>query len=278
MTPPTTDIEQTDDRVLLEGAYSRRRELWLVLRAVRDFIAGFRVLHFVGPCVTIFGSARISEGHPYYALAREVGRRVSLLGFGVLTGGGPGLMEAANRGARDAGGFSGGCNIELGHEQQPNAYLDRWLTCHYFFVRKVLLFKYSYAFIGMPGGFGTLDELAEALTLVQTAKILNYPIVLMGVSYWRPLLDQMQQMVREGTLAEADVQLIFATDDIDDVVAHLRTHAIDAFQLRARPGPKPSRLLGERALWEISRSRADRSDRTREGAADTGGSSARRTT
>jgi uncharacterized protein (TIGR00730 family) len=246
MTSPTTNIEQTDDRMLLEGPYSRRRELLLVLRAVRDFIAGFRVLHFVGPCVTIFGSARIPERHPYYALAREVGRRVSLLGFGVLTGGGPGLMEAANRGARDAGGLSAGCNIELGHEQQPNAYLDRWVTCHYFFVRKVLLFKYSYAFIAMPGGFGTLDELAEALTLVQTAKILNFPIVLMGVSYWRPLLDQMGQMVREGTLDAADVRLILATDDVDEVVAHLRTHAIDAFQLRARPVPKPSRLLGER--------------------------------
>jgi uncharacterized protein (TIGR00730 family) len=246
MTSPTTDIEQTHDRVLLEGPYSRRREFLLVLRAIRDFIAGFRALHFVGPCVTIFGSARISEGHPYYALAREVGRRVSLLGFAVLTGGGPGLMEAANRGARDAGGFSAGCNIELAHEQRPNPYLDRWVTCRYFFVRKVLLFKYSYAFIAMPGGFGTLDELAEALTLVQTAKILSFPIVLMGLSYWQPLLDQLQHMVQEGTLGEADARLIFATDDVDEVVAHLRTYAIDAFQLRARPVPKPSRLLGER--------------------------------
>jgi uncharacterized protein (TIGR00730 family) len=251
---PTPHLDLTDDRVLLEGPYSRRRELFLVLRAVRDFIAGFRALHFSGPCVTIFGSARLPEDHPYYALAREVGRRVSLLGFGVLTGGGPGIMEAANRGARDAGGFSAGCNIELAHEQQPNPYLDRWVTCHYFFVRKVLLFKYSYAFIAMPGGFGTLDELAEALTLVQTGKILNFPIILMGTSYWRPLLDQMQHMVDQETLDQADIGLLLATDDVEEVVAHLRTYAIDAFQLRARRAPRPSRLLGERR-WAYDRGR-----------------------
>jgi uncharacterized protein (TIGR00730 family) len=246
VTPVPVHREQTDDRVLLEGPYSRRKELFLVLRAVRDFIAGFRALHFSGPCVTIFGSARVPEAHPYYALGREVGRRVSQLGFGVLTGGGPGLMEAANRGARDAGGFSAGCNIELSHEQQPNPYLDRWVTCHYFFVRKVLLFKYSYAFIALPGGFGTLDELAEALTLVQTAKILNFPIILMGVEYWRPLLDQMREMVRKRMLDEADLRLILTTDDVDEVVAHLQSHAIDRFQLHARHVPKASRLLGER--------------------------------
>jgi uncharacterized protein (TIGR00730 family) len=260
VTPVAFDIDQTDDRVLLEGPYSRRKELLLVLRAVRDFIAGFRALHFSGPCVTIFGSARVPEGDPYYALAREVGRRVSLLGFGVLTGGGPGLMEAANRGARDAGGFSAGCNIELAHEQQPNPYLDRSVTCHYFFVRKVLLFKYSYAFIALPGGFGTLDELSEALTLVQTAKILNFPIILMGTTYWQRLLDQMRQMVQAGTLDEADLRLILATDDVDDVVSHLRTHAIDAFRLRARPVPKPSRLLGERRwghAWRASWTKAN---------------------
>jgi uncharacterized protein (TIGR00730 family) len=245
VTPVPIDLVRTDDRVLLEGPYSRRKELFLVLRAVRDFIAGFRALHFSGPCVTIFGSARVPESHPYYALAREVGRRVSLLGFGVLTGGGPGLMEAANRGARDAGGFSAGCNIELAHEQQPNPYLDRWVHCHYFFVRKVLLVKYSYAFIALPGGFGTLDELSEVLTLVQTAKILNFPIILIGLEYWRPLLEQLQQMVRKGMLDEADLGLLLATDHVDEVVTHLRTHAIDRFKLHPRRMPKPSRLLGE---------------------------------
>ena len=235
----------TNDRVLLEGPHSRRRELLLVLRTLRDFIAGFRALHFIGPCVTIFGSARIPEQHRYYALAREVGRRVSLLGFTVLTGGGPGIMEAANRGARDAGGPSAGCNIELDHEQRPNPYLDRWVTCRYFFVRKVLLFKYSYAFIALPGGFGTLDELTEALTLVQNGKILNFPVILMGTSYWTPFLAQLREMVKAGTLDEADLRLFLATDDVDAAVAHLRTYAIDAFKLRVRQVPKPSRLLGE---------------------------------
>ena len=168
------------DRVLLEGPHSRTREFWIVVRAFRDFIAGFRALHFVGPCVTVFGSARFPPAHPYYALARDVGAAVTRVGFTVMTGGGPGLMEAANRGAREAGGRSVGCNIELPFEQAPNEYLDRSVTCHYFFVRKVLLFKYSYAFIALPGGLGTLDELTEALTLVQTGKIANFPIVLIG--------------------------------------------------------------------------------------------------
>jgi uncharacterized protein (TIGR00730 family) len=255
-------VEVTDDRILLEGPYSRRKELFLVLRAVRDFIAGFRALHFSGPCVTIFGSARVPETHPYYALTREVGRRVSQLGFGVLTGGGPGLMEAANRGARDEGGFSAGCNIELSHEQEPNPYLDRSVTCHYFFVRKVLLFKYSYAFIAMPGGFGTLDELSEALTLVQTAKILNFPIILIGLDYWRPLLGQLHEMVRQGMLDEDDLRLLLATDDIEEVVAHLRIHAIDAFRLTERRVPKPSPLLGEQS-YRPRRHREPRPTETR---------------
>src|SRR5262245_10440433 len=150
------------DRVLLEGPHSRLREFWLVIRTVRDFIRGFRALHFVGPCVTIFGSARFPEDHPYYAIGRAVGRRVSLLGFTVMTGGGPGLMEAANRGAKDVGGRSVGCNISLPLEQAPNRYMDRSVTSEHFFVRKVLLFKYSYAFIALPGGIGTMDELFEA--------------------------------------------------------------------------------------------------------------------
>ena len=192
-TGPGSDTETpapagTSDRVLLSGPHPRFTEAILILRALRDFVRGFRVLHFVGPCVVIFGSARFVESHPYYAVAREVGRRVSLLGFTVLTGGGPGLMEAANRGARDVGGRSVGCNIELPDEQAPNPYLDRWITCHYFFVRKVLLFKYSYAFIALPGGLGTLDELCEALTLIQTGKIRNFPVVLIGTEYWEPFI------------------------------------------------------------------------------------------
>src|SRR6478736_6477141 len=169
----------------LAGPHSRGSELRFAMRVFREFIRGFRNLHFVGPCVTVFGSARFAEDHPYYVAAREVGRLLAQRGFTVMTGGGPGVMEAANRGAKEAGGASVGCNIELPQEQQPNPYLDRWIECRYFFVRKVLLFKYSYAFIALPGGLGTLDELTEALTLVQTGKIQKFPVVLMGTDYWQ---------------------------------------------------------------------------------------------
>jgi len=239
-----TRTQTKEDRILLEGPHSRMREFWLVLRAVRDFIAGFRALHFVGPCVTVFGSARYVEPHPYYRLACDVGGAVARLGFTVMTGGGPGLMEAANRGAREAGGRSVGCNIELPREQQPNPYLDRSVTCRYFFVRKVLLFKYSYAFVALPGGLGTLDELSEALTLIQTGKIRDFPVVLIGCAYWQPFRDMLQAMAAAGTVGTGDVQLLLITDDVDEAMAHIRLHAIDAFGLRRRP-LKPSPLLGE---------------------------------
>ena len=245
MTPTAETRVDRSERILLEGPQTRQRELSLVLHTVRDFIAGFRVLHFVGPCVTIFGSARFREGHAYYDLTREVGRRVGQLGFTVLTGGGPGLMEAANRGARDVGAPSVGCNIELPHEQRPNPYVDRVVTCRHFFVRKVLLVKYSYAFIVMPGGFGTLDELFEALTLIQNGKIDNFPVILMGTAYWQPLLDQLRQMVAQHTIDERDLQLFLATDDVSEAIGHLRSHAIEPFGLRQRPAPHPSRILGE---------------------------------
>src|SRR5262249_35822813 len=141
------------------------------------------------PCVTVFGSARFKENHPYYALARDVGARLAQNGFTVMTGGGPGIMEAANRGAKDVGGGSVGCNIELPKEQKPNPYLDRWITFRHFYVRKLMLVKYSYAFIALPGGFGTLDEIFEVITLIQTGKIQEFPVVLMVQSYWQPLLD-----------------------------------------------------------------------------------------
>ena len=232
------------ERILLEGPHSRLRELRLVLRVAWEFIAGFRVLHFVGPCVTVFGSARIGESDPHYELGRAVGRGLAGLGFTVMTGGGPGLMEAANRGAREAGGASVGCNIDLPQEQQPNPYLDRWIGCRYFFVRKVLLFKYSYAFIGLPGGLGTLDELTEALTLVQTGKIEQFPIVLMGKDYWLPFTQVLQQMVCAGTISEADAAMAFVTDDVEAAMRYIERHAIDAFGLR-RERIAPSSLLGE---------------------------------
>jgi hypothetical protein len=236
------------DRVLLEGPHSRIREIALLLRAGRDFVRGFRALHFVGPCVTVFGSARFDEHHRYYAMAREVGGGLAGLGFTVMTGGGPGVMEGANRGAREAGGRSVGCNVELPFEQSHNAYLDRWVTCRYFFVRKVLLVKYSYAFVVMPGGFGTLDELTEALTLIQTRKILQFPIVLMGRDYWSPFLAMIRTMVEAGTIAAADLDLMLVTDSVPDAMAHLEQHAVQHFGLKRRKLPRARTLLGERPL------------------------------
>jgi uncharacterized protein (TIGR00730 family) len=236
------------DRVLLEGPQSRLQELTLLLRAGRDFLHGIRALHFVGPCVTVFGSARFKDDHPFYKLAREVGAAVSRMGFTVMTGGGPGVMEAANRGARDAGGRSVGCNIELEFEQEPNPYLDRWVTCRYFFVRKVLLMKYSYAFIVLPGGFGTLDELTEALTLIQTRKILQFPVVLMGKEYWAPFIAMVRTMIEAGTISAADLDLMLVTDSIPDAMAHLERHAVQHFGLTRKKVPRPSKWLGENAL------------------------------
>lgn len=252
MTEPTGGANGSSDRVLLEGPHSRFHELLLLFRAMRDFIRGFRGLHFVGPCVTIFGSARFGESHPYYAITREVGRRVSQLGFTVMTGGGPGLMEAANRGARDHGGPSVACNIELPHEQGANPYLDRWISCHYFFVRKVLLFKYSYAFVAMPGGIGTMDELFEALTLIQTKKIRSFPVVLIGTEYWKSLGVLLRDLRDRGAIAEDDLNLVMMTDDLDAAMAHLAAHTIEPFGLKPR---RPRRWLGERGITASTGSR-----------------------
>lgn len=237
-----------EDRVLLEGPHTRRQDLGLILRSVKDFVMGFRALHFVGPCVTVFGSARFNDGHEYYALGRQVGEAISRLGFTVMTGGGPGLMEAANRGAKEAGGLSVACNIRLPAEEFANKYLDRSVTVHHFFVRKVMLFKYSYGFVALPGGFGTMDELFEALTLVQTKKIENFPIVLMGTDYWKRLLHLVQNMVDEGAIDPDEINTWLATDSVDEAMEHIRKHAIEGFGLRRRPRLRPSRLLGEPRL------------------------------
>ena len=244
--PPTTTSQP--DQVLLEGPQSRLRELLLILRAGRDLIRGIRALHFVGPCVTVFGSARFGEHHQYYALARDVGAALAKIGFTVMTGGGPGVMEGANRGAREAGGRSVACNIDLPFEQEPNPYLDRWVTCRYFFVRKVLLVKYSYAFVVLPGGFGTLDELTEALTLIQTRKILQFPIVLMGRDYWAPFIAMTRTMVAAGTIAASDLELMLITDSVDEAIKHLELHAIQHFGLKRRKVPRAHKILGEQSL------------------------------
>ncbi|WP_396625954.1 TIGR00730 family Rossman fold protein [Luteitalea sp.] len=243
---PPAPPSQGADRVLLAGPHSRLRELRLVLTSVRDFVRGFRVLHFAGPCVTVFGSARFDEHHRYYALAREVGAGLSRLGFTVMTGGGPGVMEGANRGAREAGGWSVGCNIRLPFEQDANPYLDRWITCEYFFVRKVLLVKYSYAFIALPGGLGTLDELFEILTLIQTGEVQSFPVVLMGREYWAPLIRQLNDMVGAGTIGATDLDLLLITDDVAEALAHVQARAITPFGLKPRTSPHPWAMFGER--------------------------------
>jgi uncharacterized protein (TIGR00730 family) len=233
-----------DDFKLLQGPRRRLEEFARLMRITREFVRGFRALHFVGPCVTVFGSARFEENHPYYNVARDMGGRLARLGLTVLTGGGPGIMEAANRGAREAGGPSIGCNIQLPMEQRPNPYLDRYITFRYFFVRKVMLVKYSYGFLVMPGGFGTLDELFEALTLVQTQKIEDFKIVLMGTEYWRPMLDFMNDtMVAWNTVSAAETRLIHVTDDPEDAMAVFE-HSTRALKLKPLP-VKPSPLLGE---------------------------------
>ncbi len=238
-------IPLTEDRFFLEGPHSRKKELWIVIKAMYEFIKGFRSLHFVGPCVTVFGSARFKEDHPYYALGRIIGRRLAEMGFTVITGGGPGIMEAANRGAKEAGGMSVGCNIILPQEQKPNPYLDRWVTFHYFFVRKVMLFKYSYAFVVMPGGVGTMDEFFEAITLIQNKKIFNFPLVLIGKDYFQPLMNFLKNMAIEGAISSSDLELLLLTDSVDEAMEHIRVHAVEKFGLTRRKIPRPSRLLWE---------------------------------
>jgi uncharacterized protein (TIGR00730 family) len=232
-----------EERIFLEGPQPRKWELWMLLRIMREFLRGFRTLHFVGPCVTVFGSARFKENHPYYEMARAIGSALSRMGFTVMTGGGPGVMEAANRGAKEAGGFSIGCNIILPREQKPNPYLDRWLEFRYFFVRKIMLVKYSYAFVVMPGGLGTMDELFEAMTLIQTGKMLNFPIVVIGQDYYKPLREFLRNMVEQQTIDSADLDLLLITDSVEEAMAHIQKHAVEKFGLR--PSPRRSRLLGE---------------------------------
>jgi uncharacterized protein (TIGR00730 family) len=235
------------DRYLHTGPQSRAGEALNIFSVACDFLRGLRTLHFVGPCVTVFGSARAPVDSPYYVLARRLGSAIAELGFTVMTGGGPGVMEAANRGAKDVHGRSVACNIQLPHEQVPNAYLDRSVTLRHFFVRKTLLIKYSYAFVVLPGGFGTLDELFEALTLIQTDKIADFPVIVMGTDYWRELLAFITKMPEAGTIARDDLSLFFATDSVEEAIAYLRDKAISSFGLQLGT-PRRLRWLGERGL------------------------------
>ena len=228
----------------LAGPESRRSELARTLRIAWEFIRGFRTLHFVGPAVTVFGSARFDETHRYYQMAREVGARLARAGFTTMTGGGPGIMEAANRGAKEGGGTSLGCSIQLPSEQAGNPYLDVMVEFHYFFVRKVMLVKYSYAFIVLPGGFGTMDEIFETATLIQTGKMKDFPIIIMGTDYWRPLIKLLEEkMVPEGTIDQEDVDRLTITDSPEEAVSRVLQSARTKFGLEWEP--KPSWLLGE---------------------------------
>ncbi|RMG16132.1 MAG: TIGR00730 family Rossman fold protein [Deltaproteobacteria bacterium] len=232
------------DRRLLEGPAGRSSELARVLRIGAEFVRGFRALHFVGPCVTFFGSARFDASHRYYQLARRAAAEVAGLGYTIMTGGGPGIMEAANRGGKEAGARSIGCNILLPEEQKPNPYCDTVVTFRHFFVRKVMLVKYSYAFVVLPGGFGTLDEIFETATLIQTRKIERFPLILMGTDYWGEVIDFMhRRMVSEGTISPDDVALFQPTDDPKEAAALIRETVGERFHLH--PRRRPSRFLRE---------------------------------
>lgn len=243
---PFTPVGSKKETEFLEGPHSRGKELLFLLRVMREFIYGFRKLHFLGPSVTVFGSARYTEDHPYYDLTRKVSQGVSSMGFTVITGGGPGLMEAANRGAKDVGGRSVGCNIILPKEQHPNRYLDKWIDLNYFFVRKILLTKYSYAFIVMPGGYGTLDEFFEAITLIQTGKMQKFPVVLMGTEFHNELYQHLERLIAEKTIAPEDIDLFLFTNSVDEAIAHINKHAVEGFGLKKKKIYKPFRLFGER--------------------------------
>jgi uncharacterized protein (TIGR00730 family) len=230
----------------LAGPQSRWAEFKTMVRVLLDFFYGFRALHFVGPCVTVFGSARFDENHAYYKITQQLSAEIARMGFTIMTGGGPGIMEAANRGAREVGGRSVGCNIVLPREQKQNPYLDKWVNIRYFFVRKVLLVKYSYAFVVMPGGFGTLDEFFEAITLIQTGKVSAFPIVIFGKAYHQHLIEHIESMVLRGTIAEKDLKLFLVTDSIEEAVEHIHINGLHGFNLQEEKKRKPFPWLFER--------------------------------
>lgn len=212
-----------EERNFLKGSRAHPEELASAGRYFLEFVRGFQALDSIGHCVTVFGSSRFPAGHRYYEMARQTGDRLAREGFTVMTGGGPGIMEAANRGADEAGGVSIGCNIQLPREQKPNPYVDRFVEFEHFFIRKVMLVKYSQAFVVLPGGFGTLDEVFETLTLIQTQKIESFPIVAMGTDFWRPLETFLRDVLAKvGTISSSDFDLIHFTDSIDEAIEIIR--------------------------------------------------------
>ena len=232
----------------LSGPQSRFKEFLFTINILTQFIKGFRALHFIGPCITVFGSARFKEDHEYYILTRKAAGEFAKLGFTIMTGGGPGIMEAANRGAKDVGGRSVACNIQLPKEQDPNPYLDKWIEIKYFFVRKVLLVKYSFAFVVMPGGFGTLDEYFEAITLIQTKKIDDFPVIIFCKDFHQKLIEHTFNMKEKGTISNADLSLFLLTDSIEEAVELIKEQSIKRHGLKVEERIKPFRWLFESRL------------------------------
>ena len=247
MTAPQKKATTKEEIKFLAGPQSRVQDFKFAVSVLFEFIKGFRALHFVGPCVTIFGSARFKDGHPYFEKTEELAARIAQLGFTIMTGGGPGIMEAANKGAKEAGGRSVGCNIVLPHEQQHNPYLDKWVNIKYFFVRKTLLLKYSYAFVVMPGGFGTLDEYFEALTLIQTKMINEFPIVIFDTAFHKELIAHIELLKKEQTISPEDTNLFLVTDSVEEAVAYIQKNSIAKFNLRPEQPKRPFKWLFEKA-------------------------------
>ncbi|WP_269684385.1 TIGR00730 family Rossman fold protein [Flavobacterium lacustre] len=213
---------------------TRIKNLLFTFKVQYNFIKAFRRMHFIGPCVTVFGSARFGPETAHYQNAEKIGAEMAKLGFTVMTGGGPGIMEAANKGAYEAGGYSVGCNIILPIEQKPNPYLHKWIYIPYFFVRKVILVKYSYAFIVMPGGIGTLDELFEALTLIQTKMINGFPLVVFDTKYHKELWHHIKIMEKNESISQEDMKLLFVTDSVEELVEHIKKYSIKKFGLKKK--------------------------------------------
>ncbi len=240
-----------EDRAFFAGPRSRRAEFTTVVRTATEMIRGFRRLHFIGPCITIFGSARVGETDESYRQAREIAAELGGAGYTIITGGGPGIMEAGNRGARDAGALSVGCTIKLPVEQRSNDYLDLDVRFHHFFVRKLMLVKYSVGFVVMKGGFGTGDEMFEALTLIQTGKIHDFPVVLVGTEYWGPLVEQLETMVLHHTIDPDDLDLLLVTDDVREAVDHMCRRA--SIRAAAARGFRRARRRGTAAPSAVRR-------------------------
>jgi uncharacterized protein (TIGR00730 family) len=240
--PDTTDQRLLDSRGPSEWVHT---DPWRVLRIQSEFVEGFGLLAELPSAVSVFGSARTPRDHPEYAVGRQLGEQLARAGYAVITGGGPGTMEAVNRGASEAGGISVGLGIELPFEQRLNDWVDIGLDFRYFFARKTMFVKYAQAFVIMPGGFGTLDETFEALTLVQTHKVTRFPVILYGTQYWRGLLDWLRSpALDDGKIRASDLDLVFVSDDITEIVARIVASAAERSEQRAAE---------ERVLADMSR-------------------------